>query len=235
MRFGRSLDAETLKIPMRIPTIPNRGQRGRPRRSTTMFSVGDTLYLILSSHDSATAHAVKVEQADPLVVLAPAEDLDKVLKVGDRISLVHKNGTESQYTEGTISEIGRYGLSLVLHVENVSWNRVDRRRAPRFRVNLAATLTLVTEGASEPIFEAFACETVDVSMVGCLVQLEAPVVPGTLMAVTLHPDDQEEFRFTGIVTRSEGDSRFGIEFFDYCGTTRFRFAQYLNDIAGQAA
>lgn len=200
-----------------------------------MFSVGDTLYLVLSSHESATAHAVKVEQVEPLVILAPAEALGKSVKVGDRVSLVYKNGSESQHTEGTVSEIGRYGLSLVLHVENVSWNRIDRRRAPRFRVNLPATLTMVSDGGGEPMFEAFACHTVDVSMVGCLVESEAPVVPGTLMAVTLHPDDQEEFRFTGIVTRSEGDSLFGIEFFDYCGTTRFRFSQFLNDIAGQAA
>lgn len=200
-----------------------------------MFSVGETLYLVLSSHESATAHAVKVEQVEPLVVLAPAEALGETVKVGDRVSLVYKNGSESQHTEGTISEVGRYGLSLVLHVENVSWNRVDRRRAPRFRVNLPATLTMVADGAGEPVFEAFACQTIDVSMVGCLVQSEAPVVPGTLMAVTLHPEGHEEFRFTGIVTRSEGDCQFGIEFFDYCGTTRFRFAQYLNDIAGQAA
>lgn len=200
-----------------------------------MFSVGETLYLVLSSHDSTTAHAVKVEQIEPLVVLASAEVLGRAVKVGDRVSLVYKNGTESQHSEGAVSEIGRYGLSLVLHIENVSWNHIERRRAPRFRVALPATLTMVADGAGEPVFEAFACETIDVSMVGCLIHSEAPVLPGTLMAVSLHPEDREEFRFTGIVTRSEGDSQFAIEFFDYCGTTRFRFAQYLNDIAGQAA
>ncbi|GIV01906.1 MAG: hypothetical protein KatS3mg015_0736 [Fimbriimonadales bacterium] len=198
-----------------------------------MFQVGDTLYLVVTTDRGSTAHAVKVEQVEPLVVLGAADELASI-RTGDRVNLVYKNGGDSQHSEAIISEIGRYGLSLVLHLDGLSWKAVDRRRAPRYSVSMPARLTMVADGAGEPIFEAFDCETLDVSMVGCKVRTEAPVIPGTLMAVSLFPPDGEEFRFTGIVTRAD-DEFLGIEFFDYSGTTRFRFAQYLNDLAGEAA
>ena len=88
--------------------------------------------------------------------------------------------------------------SLMRIVRRDASDEMDRRRAPRLRVDLTATLTLPEDHANPVPFEA---EVVDLSTSGCAVRSATALALGTSVGITMDLNDAQ-VQLTGMVMRT---------------------------------
>jgi hypothetical protein len=201
-----------------------------------MVRTGDFLLLVQGQGDKPTLTTVRVEETDPLTLSCPSNEATDGLTVGSRITLIMRGDVPESHAIATVRSITRFGMSHVIEVDQAKWVQFDRRRAPRYPVNLKGEVTVVTEEGGEPGFQRIPTHIVDLSDVGCRLESEAPLERGTLVALRIfNPDGEGDFKFLAIVTRAHIKPAWaGLEFFDYSGNTRFRLSRYLNTLSGAA-
>ncbi len=201
-----------------------------------MVRTGDYLLLVQGQDDKAVLTSVRVERIEPLTVSCPSNDATDTLTVGSRITLIMRGDVPESHAIATVRSITRFGRSHVIEVDQAKWVQFDRRRAPRYPVNLTGELTLVKEEGGEPGFQRVPAHIADLSDVGCKLECQTPLERGSLVALRiLNPDGEGDFKFLAIVTRSNTKPSWaGLEFFDYSGNTRFRLSRYLSTLSGAA-
>lgn len=196
-----------------------------------MFNNGDFLTLVFNEEGNPRVANARVEAVEPLTVLVPSSDWTHQLSSGARVSLVSKGEHGGAHSDGTITEITKYGLSLVIEMSGVEWSPFDRRRAPRFPVSLDCELTVVSENSGLPEFHRLNASVIDISAVGCRIAISQDLQPSVLIAAAIHIPNAEPLRMLSVVTRTfdipEGCA---LEFFDFVGTTRFRLDEYISSL-----
>lgn len=196
---------------------------------------GDFLTFVYNDDGTPRVAHARLESEAPFAVLLPSNDWTNRLEPGAHVSLVCKTDHVGAHSDAIVAQVVRYGLSLVVQLENVAWIPFDRRRSPRFTVDLKAEVTLVSDVSGMPHFDRWNASVIDLSSVGCRLVTEPVLEISSLMALTIDTGDEEPLRMLGVVTRQFDEPiGFAIEFFDFVGTTRFRLDSYL-EASEQAA
>ncbi|MEM4407562.1 MAG: PilZ domain-containing protein [Candidatus Caldarchaeum sp.] len=201
-----------------------------------MVKTGDFLLLVQGQDDKPALTTVRVERVDPLTLSCPSNPATDLLTVGSRITLIMRGDVPESHAIATVRSITRFGKSHVIELDQAKWVQFDRRRAPRYQVDLSGELTIVKEEEGEPGFMRVPAHIVDLSDVGCRLECDAPLERGSLVALRIvDPDGKEDYKFLAIVTRTNSKPSWaGLEFFDYSGNTRFRLSRYLSTLSGAA-
>ncbi len=192
-----------------------------------MIKIGDMLLMVSTRGTEPFVRMARVERVDPFVLLVPGSGEDYQPQVSESVNFIHRTQTGDAHASGQIRSVTRYGMSFVVEVESVSWLPFDKRRAERLPVSIAAETVQVDESGGQVQIAQVPCNMSDLSTHGCHVTTEESLELGSLVAVSAEdPNSDEQWRFLGIVTR-QTETGFGIEFFDYFGSTRYRLDQYL--------
>lgn len=201
-----------------------------------MVTPGDQIVFVISDGDSPRTTQARVESTDPLTVVVSGSEWGDSLRLGQKVSLILRGGSAEGHGEATISEITKYGLSVVARFGPVEWVTFERRRAPRFPVSLEGDLLIVDDANAGPEVRRTVAEVTDISFYGCQFATDTPLERGTLVAVALSVNPGEEpMRFLGIVTRQlSGPGTFGVEFFDYQGNSQVRLNEFLRGLSAAA-
>jgi hypothetical protein len=200
------------------------------------LNTGEFVTFVYTDGDTPHVAYARVESDSPLSVLLPAGGWCDGLEPGERVSLVHKDGIVGSHADATIGKVTRYGLSLVVQLENAVWESFDRRRSDRHEVSLQSEITLVSDSPdSQAGFDRRQCVVTNLSSVGCRVSAGEVLPLSTLLAVNIDCGMSQPLRVLGVVTRHfEDPSGFAVEFFDYVGPTRFMLDDYLGSISEAA-
>jgi hypothetical protein len=174
----------------------------------------------------------RIDRVDPVTVVVPMSIHAEEPSVGERISFLTQGEEVTRHCHGTVRTAQKYGGNVVIEVDCGEWQTFERRRAERFSVSLPALVTVVGENADGATLDTIDAEVIDLSQVGAKMTGTTKPARGTLVAVSVQdPHDEEWWRCFGIITRSEPDSdSFGVEFFDFVGTTRFRLELFLAEL-----
>lgn len=195
------------------------------------MKTGEFLTFVYNDDGTPRVAHARIESELPLSVLLPSNEWTNRLESGSHVSLVVKGESVGAHSDANIGQVARYGLSLVVQLDNVEWNPFDRRRASRFPVELTSEITLVNDVSGMPHFDRWVAGVIDLSSVGCRLVTDTMLEPSTLMALTIECGDEEPLRMLGIVTRIFDDPEgFAVEFFDFVGTSRYRLDCYLDTL-----
>jgi len=109
--------------------------------------------------------------------------------------------------------------------------KIDRRKYPRYSVDLPVVVKAVLERDGTPHLKYVAGRTIDMSLGGSWVATEDPLVPNSLVELLVELSEGHQLRTLAIVSWTKDQSNFGLEFVDYLGASRY----YLHDFLAKAA
>lgn len=195
-----------------------------------MIKTGDMLLMVSTRGSEPFVRMVRVERTEPLILLIPGNGEDYEPVVGETVNFIHRDAEGDAHASGKIRSVTKYGLSFVVDVESASWLHFDKRRAERFQVEIRGEVTQVDEQGGEIQIANVGSTLTDLSSLGCHLRCDHKLEVGSLVAVSASdPDSDEPWRFLGIVTRKTATG-YGIEFFDYFESTRYRLESYLGSL-----
>lgn len=201
-----------------------------------MLQSGESLVFVLAGVDKPGLTTVRVERIDPLTLLVPSNEFTNQMKAGSHATLIRRDDGSGTHTSATVRSVTRYGLSHVVEVEEAEWIVFDRRRAPRFEVDLPAELTVVSEAGGSAEIERLMGQVVDLSVVGCRLRGDPRLPSGTLVALRIESrEGEDDFTMLCIITRANPDGgEVALEFFDFTGSSRFRLSEFLSGLENAA-
>jgi hypothetical protein len=195
-----------------------------------MIKAGDMPLMVSTRDNEPIVKIVRVERVDPLVLLVPGNGDSYEPEVGEAVNFILRTPHGDAHSAGQVRSVTKYGMSFVIEVQPSVWQPFDKRRAERYGVAINGHVVQVDENAGEILIASAACEITDVSKLGCHIICDQPLARGSLVAIsTDDPNGGEPWRFLGIVTRGT-DTGYGIEFFDYFGSTRYRLDVFLSSL-----
>ena len=202
-----------------------------------MFNVGDKLVLISVNGNEPNLFNSVVETTDPLSILVYNPSSQHTFAVGLPVSLIWKGLTSDSHTTTWIEKVSRYGMSSIITLADSAWTEFDRRRDTRYGVDLWAEVSVVSETNEGTTFSEMPGRVSDMSAVGCWFDAAETIFPGTLVAVSIqNPASIDPWRMLAVVARTkESQTGFGLEFFDFIGSTRTTLCQYLSSLEDLAA
>lgn len=196
-----------------------------------MFKSGDFITFVYNEGGVPRVANVRIETDNPFTILLPTSEWSGAIQPGTRISVIGKSPEGGAHSDATVGEVVKYGLNSVVTLTGVDWNPFERRRAPRYPVNLGAEMTIVSENSGLPEFNRIHGTIIDLSSVGCRIASDVPLEPATLVAAAVLPEGWEPLRMLSVVTRTFDDPEgCALEFFDYVGATRFKLNEYIESL-----
>ncbi len=202
-----------------------------------MLNIGDTVLVVSANGNEPKLFKSVVETVDPLSILIYNPSGQKTFGVGMPVNLIWRGVTSDSHTSARIEKLSKYGLSSILTLTDYKWTEFDRRRDTRFDVQLWGEVSVVSETDEGTSFLDIRGQIDNLSNVGCWFTTEESLSPGTLVAVTIqNPNSIDPWRMLAVVTRTSDVSKgFGMEFFDFLGSTRTTLCQFLSSLEDKAA
>lgn len=195
-----------------------------------MIKTGDMPLMVSTRENEPIVRVVRVERVEPLVLLVPGSEEGYEPEVGESVNFILRTPHGDAHASGAVRSVTKYGMSFVIEVQPSVWLPFDKRRAERYGVAINAQLVQVDENAGELLIASAPCEITDLSKLGCHIVCDVELLRGSLVAISANdPTGDEPWRFLGIVTRST-EHGYGIEFFDYFGSTRYRLDVFLSGL-----
>lgn len=195
-----------------------------------MLKTGDMPLMVSTRDNEPMVKIVRVERVEPLILLAPGNGDGYEPEAGETVNFILRTPHGDAHALGQVRSVTKYGMSFVIEVQSSVWQPFDKRRAERYGVAINAQVVEVDESAGQVLIASAPCEITDLSKLGCHIICDQALTRGSLVAISSDdPNGDEPWRFLGIVTRST-DTGFGIEFFDYFGSTRYRLDVFLSSL-----
>jgi hypothetical protein len=153
------------------------------------------------------------------------------MEPGSNALLVRHDGSRSYKAEVIVEKCEPSASGWLVFLGVVAWEELDRRRHPRYNVEISAQFRAVRELDGEPTLTRFEAVTSNLSLCGAGFTSSVPMPSGSLVNVTLKLGDLESARMLGIVVWSDsGDTQFGVEFLDFIGDARYRMHRFLSEL-----
>jgi hypothetical protein len=143
------------------------------------------------------------------------------------VVLVYKEGPTVLRGEGEAISTEKSGEETTrVHFTKITWEEIDRRQYPRLQVNLPIHIRAVYESRAETVISVVEGTTLDLSVGGSRVQVNHPVMAGSLVEFSVELSDFDKARALGIVVHSDQDGFLGIAFMDYLGAARSKLIEF---------
>ncbi|MBS1718136.1 MAG: PilZ domain-containing protein [Armatimonadetes bacterium] len=192
---------------------------------------GAPLRVIFYAPSGAVAINAKLSSVQPLVL--KTEDSNALMATaGSRAMLIVNDRSQYVKAEADVINVERGEGGISVSLSDRLWEVVDRRRYPRYRMNIPITIRTITEGEFEQKVTEVNGFTDDISIGGAWTVLEKPLEQGTLVEFQANLEDGSNVRMLSVVAHAGNDGQgYGVEFLDYIGSARYLLHDYLSRAA----
>jgi hypothetical protein len=199
-------------------------------QSLHVLEPGQELTLVAHLDGNPHSELVSVLTGDPLVIEAPA-GWCRHLRRSAKIVLLRPLAGHFVKCEVPIQAITKFRNSFRFELGEPSWQATDRRRFPRFDVDVPMMLRRITEVDGNIQMRAETGRSVEMSVGGAWVLAGEAIEAGTILQVEMRLGEQP-CRMLAVVVRNESDREgFAVEYLDYVGGARRSISDFLSGLA----
>lgn len=184
-------------------------------------------------YDEARPHVLsaKIGAVAPMA-LTTRDPSVHLLKPSMRSILVSEENGSVAKAECKIKECKSDGDGWKLEVDVTAWEEVDRRRYPRYKIEVPVRMRLVREDSAGPEIAELVAVTKDVSLGGMLIESGEDIAQGSLVEVQATLQSKEHIRVLAVMVRiDEMPNHYGLEFLDFVGGSRYVMHGFLSEAA----
>lgn len=194
--------------------------------STPRPAPGTQVSVVFYEGTAPKSFSGRIESLFPLCV-STENPLCRDIEPGRRALLAYQDGDRCFKAEFELSSLETTDQGWKILGEKAEWDAVDRRRYPRFLVQIPAELRAVSEREGEVTLSTFDALSGNVSLGGASFSSSKIVEAGALVNVVLLLSDLDRARVLGMAAWSNEDGQFGIEFLDFIGDARHKLHLFL--------
>ncbi len=193
--------------------------------------IGQALRIIFYSEEGAVAVNATFSNVETLAIFTHDSNAAMV-KPGTRAMLILSDKGQYVKAEGEVTEWSNNNGGYSITLADQLWEVVDRRRYPRYDMQVPVFLRAITEKDGEHRIQDFNAKTQDLSIGGAWVNVDECPELGSLVEFQANLGNGVEVRMLGVVASiSEDKTGFGLEFLDYVGGSRYTLHDYLSKAA----
>jgi hypothetical protein len=130
-------------------------------------------------------------------------------------------------SECEIVTLSKFRNVFRIEFDSPVWHSTDRRRFPRFEVEVPALVRKVAEREGEIMLEASAANTRDISAGGAWLKGDDAILSGTVVQVELNLHGHVCRALSVVVRNAEDQDGFAVEFLDFVGSSRYILTEFL--------
>jgi hypothetical protein len=193
---------------------------------------GASVSLVFYVDGAPIAITGQVTELEPFTLMT-SDSQAGLMQGGRRAMLIVQSGREFSKAEAELDAFPTNdGWKLV--AKSFGWETVDRRRYPRYSINVPITIRAVVETEGEARILFINGVTEDVSIGGAWVKTTESLDGGSLVEVSAEFEAGNPIRALSLVKWADPDRNglgFGVEFLDFLGGSRYALHQYLTQQA----
>ncbi len=193
---------------------------------------GSNVSIVFYVDGEPVAISGELKCAEPFEVWSHSEGTAH-LADGRRAMLVVQSGKEFHKAEAELHSVPAEG-GWNIQAKSFGWEEVDRRRYPRYELQLPVTIRAVLESESGIELAQIAGTTEDISIGGIWVKAPHTLTNSTLAEVSVELSPNHWIRALSLVKwadKQHNGMGFGVEFLDFLDGSRYTLHQYLNQKA----
>ncbi len=196
-----------------------------------MIRPGSPVSLVFYLNAQPVAIAASVAKQTPLT-LSTSDRNASLLEIGKRALLILQEGGQFAKAEAQIISCEPFAEGWRIEAGQFGWEEVDRRRYPRYHIEIPVTVKAVVENNGAAQLKYVKAQTVDMSLGGAWVKAADDLAPGSLVEFQAELAHGEHMRVLAIVAWSSEKEGLGLEFVDFLGGSRYYLHNFLS---GRAA
>ena len=190
------------------------------------FKVGHMLTLVAHIDGIPHSEQVTVAEEDPFIIEARAPWC-RNLRRGKKVVLLRPVNGAFAKSECEIVSLSKFRNAFRIEFDLPVWHSTDRRKFPRFEVEVPALLRKIAEREGEILLEATAATTRDISAGGAWLEAEGEIEAGAVVQVELNLHGHVCRALSVVVRQSNDQSGFAVEFLDFVGSSRYLLTEFL--------
>ena len=199
--------------------------------SAKMIRPGSPVSLVFYLNAQPVAIAASVAKQTPLT-LSTSDRNASLLEIGKRALLILQEGGQFAKAEAQIISCEPFAEGWRIEAGQFGWEEVDRRRYPRYQVEIPVTIKAVVETNGTAQLKYVQAKTVDISLGGVWVKTDEKALgQGSLVEFQAELAHGEHMRVLAIVAWSNESDGLGLEFVDFLGGSRYYLHNFLSDKA----
>jgi len=198
--------------------------------SARMIRPGSPVSLVFYLNAQPVAIAASVAKQTPLT-LSTSDRNASLLEIGKRALLILQEGGQFAKAEAQIISCEPFAEGWRIEAGQFGWEEVDRRRYPRYNVEMPITIKAVVENNGAAQLKYVKARTVDISLGGAWVKTEDQLQQGNLVEFQAELNRGEHMRVLAIVAWSNEKEGMGLEFVDFLGGSRYYLHNFLSSKA----
>ncbi len=195
----------------------------------SLIKPGSLITLVFYSDAQPNAILATVEGTHPFV-LRTADDQAAQLKSIRKVMLVSQEGPKLLRAEAHIEHCVDSSNGWRIEVGFLRWEQVDRRRHPRYNIELPVAIRAIQEEEDgTAIVRLFQGTSVDVGLGGAWVTMQELPEQGSLVEFSSDLPSGDAVRALAIVVHACPERQgVGLEFLDYIGGARYHLHNFLS-------
>lgn len=193
------------------------------------MKVGQPIRMVFFTDLGSVAVRGTVRSILPLSIIVSGAEAGLVGE-GNRVLLIMNFKQEFFKAEANVARGSHEAQDWVFELANEHWEEVDRRRYPRYPVEVPVQLRAIQELGGMTDIRTFEGKADDLSVGGAWVSVDGEVASGTLVEFQATLSPTERIRMMGLVAHVDDDG-FGVEFIDFVGSSRYVLHSYLTQKA----
>lgn len=194
---------------------------------------GASVSLVFYVEGVPVALAGQVVELEPFT-LVTADAQASQIQGGRRAMLIVQSGRDFSKAEAELDAFPTEDGGWKLVAKSFGWEAVDRRRYPRYSINVPIAVRAVLEADGEARILYINGITEDVSIGGAWVKTSEVLAGGSLVEVSAEFEPGSPIRALSLVKWADSDRDglgFGVEFLDFLGGSRYALHQHLTQQA----
>lgn len=188
---------------------------------------GQEVDLVVYDEGLTKVFRARVKSAQPLVLQVDAGPKE-ALRIARKAMILTQTDGLSLRGEGHLDGIRWVDGSAFLEISNANWEVLDRRRHPRFSVDVPVEMRLVSESADAPAIVIHDGRTVDMSISGAFVKMDQPPAAGSLVNFTAWINSKA-FKALALVAHAANNGKFGVHFVECYGSGNTDLQNFLSE------
>jgi hypothetical protein len=198
--------------------------------SSYVIKTGSPVSVVFYVNAQPVALAASVTKATPLTVITTDRSA-LLVEVGKRALMILQESGQFAKAEAQVTKCEPCADGWKIEVGQFGWEEVDRRRYPRYAIQMPVVVKAVMERNGSAQLKYVQGETIDVSLGGAWIKATDDLCAGSLVEFQAELGSGEHMRALAIVAWREEEVGIGLEFVDFLGGSRY----YLHNFLSKAA
>jgi hypothetical protein len=193
--------------------------------------IGQSVSVLFYVEDRPVAVNGSVTNLDPFTITS-GDSSAEWLSDSRRAMLIARNDSEFSKAEAELKATCD-GATWTIVAADFGWEQVDRRRYPRYEVQIPVTVRAVIESGNTAELKYLQATTEDLSLGGAWLKSEQKLPSGILVECQVNLPNGANLRVLSTIRWADTLEKtgFGVEFLDFLGGSRQLLQQYLAQAA----